>query len=72
MAKTLELVFITADGKNSKISVEDPKEPVDVAAVKQAMDSILAANIFMTSSGDLTAKKNARIIDRTVQEYELI
>ncbi|MBM7693087.1 hypothetical protein JOC77_002526 [Peribacillus deserti] len=71
MAKTLELVFITADGKNSKISVEDPQEPVDVNAVKQAMDSILAANIFMTSSGDLTAKKNARVIDRTVEEYEM-
>ncbi|WP_409291928.1 DUF2922 domain-containing protein [Peribacillus sp. SCS-37] len=71
MAKTLELIFLTAEGKESRINIEDPREPADVNAVKRAMDSVVAANIFMTNSGDLAGKKSARIIDRSVQEFEL-
>ncbi|WP_026692274.1 DUF2922 domain-containing protein [Peribacillus kribbensis] len=70
MSKTLELIFTTSEGKNASISIADPKEPVDINEVKQAMDAITSANIFMTGSGDLAARKGARLIDRSVEEYE--
>lgn len=71
MAKTLELHFTNAAGKTAKVNIESPIEPVDQAALNNAMDEILASNIFITNDGDLVSKKGARIIDRTVTEIEL-
>ncbi|MFS0674946.1 DUF2922 domain-containing protein [Ornithinibacillus sp. 179-J 7C1 HS] len=70
--KTLELKFENEDGKTVTYSLEKPIEPVDPAAVSAAMDEILAQNAFTTSGGDLVAKKSARIVERNVQDIELI
>jgi hypothetical protein len=71
MAKSLELQFVTETGKQARISIVNPKEPVDEAAVKQAMDVIVASGIFNTAGGNLAQSKGARIIDRSVTDYEL-
>lgn len=70
--KKLELKFENEDGKVVTYSVDNPIEPVDPANVESAMDVILAQNAFTTSGGNLVAKKSARIVDRTVQEIELV
>ncbi|MBU8916022.1 DUF2922 domain-containing protein [Bacillus sp. FJAT-29953] len=72
MAKTLELMFGTEFGKTARISVDNPKEPVDEAAVKQAMEQIIAADVFTSASGRYVASKGARVIDRNVVEYEIV
>ncbi|MDQ0217328.1 DUF2922 domain-containing protein [Peribacillus cavernae] len=72
MAKTLEMIFVTQEGKTASITIEEPKEPVDINAVKQAMDVILAANVFTSPSGDFVGKKGARVVERNVNEYEVI
>ncbi len=66
--KTLELYFQTAEGKSAKISVPDPKEPVDALAVQQAMDLIVAKNIFLFATGEIAAKANARVVERTITD----
>jgi hypothetical protein len=71
MAKTLELQFVTEGGKPARITVENPKEPIDEAAVKQSMNIIVASGIFNTSSGNLASSKGARIVERNVTDYEL-
>jgi hypothetical protein len=72
MAKTLELQFGTEMGKTSSIPVENPKEPIDEAVVKQSMAQIIASGIFTTASGRLVVAKGARVIDRNVTDYELV
>jgi hypothetical protein len=72
MAKTLELQFSTELGKTASISVENPKEPIDEAVVKQSMAQIIASEIFTTGSGKFVAAKGARVIDRNVTDYELV
>ena len=72
MAKILELQFGTEMGKTASLSVENPKEPIDEAFVKQSMTQIIAANIFTTASGKLVVAKGARVIDRNVTDYELV
>lgn len=72
MAKTLELVFVTEFGKPARISIEQPKEPVDPVQIKQAMEQIIAANAFYTANGNLASVNTARVIDRNVTEYELL
>jgi hypothetical protein len=70
MAKTLELIF---DGQRGavKVSVKNPKEPIDPTAIKAAMDEIVLANVFVAANGRIVSPKNARVIDRTTQEIEL-
>jgi hypothetical protein len=38
MAKTLELQFVTEGGNNARLSVDNPKEPIEEAVVKQTME----------------------------------
>lgn len=71
MAKTLEMRFKNEEGKNATISVDEPIEPVDPAAVSAAMDAILASNAFFTNGGDLVSKVDARVVERNVEEVEL-
>lgn len=66
--KKLDLQFLNEAGKTVTISLEQPVEPFDEAAINQAMDAILAQNVIASSGGALVSKKAARIVDRTVQE----
>ncbi|MFT4416292.1 DUF2922 domain-containing protein [Fredinandcohnia humi] len=72
MAKTLEMLFTNEDGKSATVSIESPTEPVDSAAVSAAMDTILAANVFITTGGDLVSKRGARVVERNVLPVEII
>ncbi|MGM9923233.1 MAG: DUF2922 domain-containing protein [Bacillus sp. (in: firmicutes)] len=71
MSKILELVFTTDGGKTTTLAVDKPKGPLDVAAVKAVMDTLIAQSVFTSSSGKVAAKKAIRVVDRTVQEYEM-
>jgi Protein of unknown function (DUF2922) len=70
--KKLELKFENEDGKVVTYSVDNPIEPVDPATVGSAMDEILTQNAFTTSGGNLVAKKSARVVERIVQDIELV
>ncbi|MFZ7946206.1 DUF2922 domain-containing protein [Neobacillus sp. 19] len=71
MAKALELQFGTEFGKTARISLENPKEPIDEALVKLSMEQIIASDIFTSASGRFVAPKGVRVIERNVTDYEL-
>ncbi|UQD52415.1 DUF2922 domain-containing protein [Bacillus methanolicus] len=71
MAKILELDFVTNTGKNARLTIDNPKEPVNANTVKQSMAQIIASNVFVSSNGSLAAIKGARVIERNVTEYEI-
>lgn len=71
MAKTLELQFVTAEGRTARVSVDNPNEPINLDQIKNVMDQIISDNAFNTEYGDFVTKKNARVIERNVVEYEL-
>ncbi|MEH7383272.1 DUF2922 domain-containing protein [Bacillus sp. JJ1533] len=71
MAKTLEMQFINEDGKTAIVSIENPIEPVDTAALSAAMDLIVSTDAFITAGGSIVEKKGARIVERNVQTVEL-
>ena len=71
MAKTLEMQFKNEDGKTATISIENPIEPVDAAAVSAAMDLIISTNAFFTPGGAIVEKKGARVVERNVETVEL-
>jgi len=67
MAKSLEMTFQNAAGKNARISVADPRDDVDAAEVQAVMDTILARNIFNTSGGDMVKVVSATVVTRDVE-----
>lgn len=71
MAKTIELLFLNAEGKTVRYTLDNPVDPVDSAAVNSAMDTILAQNAFTSAGGDLVSKKGARIVERNVTDIML-
>ena len=52
MAKTIELHFTNSVGKVTKLTVENPKEPIDPVATKAVMEQIIAAGVFGMKQGD--------------------
>jgi hypothetical protein len=72
MAKTLELEFVTELGKSARLTVENPKEPIEEAAVKNAMEEIIASGVFTSANGNFVSVKGARVVDRNVTEYEIV
>ncbi|ALC92820.1 hypothetical protein AM500_14445 [Bacillus sp. FJAT-18017] len=72
MAKTLELNFMTETGKVSRLAIDNPKEPIDQAVVKQSMEQIIASNAFHSPNGNYTAVESARVIERNVTDYEIV
>lgn len=70
--KKLELIFTTDLDKTATFSLDSPVEPVDAEAVNEAMDLIVAENVFKPASGgEIIKKKAARIVDRQVEDIEL-
>jgi hypothetical protein len=72
MAKTLELQFVTENGKVARLAVDNPKEPIDQSAVKQSMDQIITSGVFYTVNGNFVSAQGARIIERNVTDYEIV
>lgn len=70
--KRLELIFENEEGKNVTYTLDNPIEPVDPAAVNEAMDEIIAQDVFYSKGGDIVAKKAARIVERNVMDIEII
>ncbi|MCM3321563.1 DUF2922 domain-containing protein [Cytobacillus kochii] len=72
MTKKLELTFGTADGSVSTISVDEPKEPIDIAEVITVMEEMIASEAVQSTKGKLANVKGARLVERTVTDYEIV
>lgn len=66
MNKRLELRFENEEGKLVTITLDNPIEPADPIAVETAMDAVIASAAFTSSGGLFVAKRDARIVDRSV------
>lgn len=55
----LELQFLTDQNKKVRIAVQNPKLPIDSAAVNSAMDLMISKNAFAFTQGNLTGKVGA-------------
>ena len=70
MEKSLQLVFKNASGNTKLITISNPKDNLTKAQTDEAMQKIIAANVFKTVGGDLTQAVEARVVNRNVQVLE--
>ena len=67
MEKSLQLVFKNAAGSTKLITISNPKDDLTKAQTDEAMQKIVAANVFNTVGGDLVQAVEARVVNRNVQ-----
>ncbi|WAA13494.1 DUF2922 domain-containing protein [Fervidibacillus halotolerans] len=71
MEKTLDLYFLTEEGKTARLTVNDPKEDLTGSEIKAAMDQIVSSGVFFSTSGSFVSAKEARLVERNVVSIEL-
>ena len=68
MAKTLQLNFSTAAGKNVMLTVDEPRADLTESDIETAMQDIIASGVFEVEGAPLATSKGARIVERNVTE----
>ncbi|TQR19474.1 DUF2922 domain-containing protein [Psychrobacillus vulpis] len=66
MAKSLQLLFETVDGKRLMLSVDDPKDSLTNTEIEAGMESIIASNVFYVEGTPISIVKSAQVVDRNV------
>jgi len=66
MAKTLQLQFEAANGKNITISVDEPKESLTSEEIQAGMNAIINSNVFQVEGAPLTLAKTAKVVEQNV------
>lgn len=67
MDRTLQLVFLNADGGRVTLNIPEPLDELDPTAVEQAMDQIITADVVITSGGGLISKVRAVVVSRDLE-----
>jgi len=71
MEYNLSMTFLTALGIKSSLSVSGVKATITEDEVNALMDTIIAKDIFKTTTGALAKKSGAQITQRQVTKFEV-
>lgn len=66
--KVLRMVFRNQSGGNVTMNLNNPRADLTAADIEQAMDLVIARNVFTSAGGDLVAKQDIRVIDTTTSD----
>ena len=72
VTKKLLMTFKTDEDKNVSISVEDPKDNLTESQILEAMNVIIANNVFAPNGEALVEKVGAKVVETETQEYDLV
>jgi hypothetical protein len=72
MEYVLAMTFLTELGIKSNFTISGIKPDLTSAQVNTLMDTIIAKNIFFTTTGALAKKSGAQITQRTVTKIDII
>lgn len=71
MTKVLELKFSLADNSSLTLTIPKPKSDLTVAQINEAMDTMVASNCIARKGNTITGKKEARFVERNVNNVVL-
>ena len=72
VTKKLLMTFKTDEDKNVSISVEDPRPNLTESQILEAMNVIIANNVFAPNGEALVEKVGAKVVETETQEYDLV
>ena len=70
--KKLVMIFKNSADKKVTISIEDPKDDLTQEQIKNAMDIIVAKNVFKKNDYALVEAVEAQIVTTQTTDYDLI
>ncbi|MBU5337264.1 DUF2922 domain-containing protein [Intestinibacter bartlettii] len=70
--KKLVMIFKNSAGKKVTISIEDPKDDLTEEQIKNAMDTIVAKNVFKKNDYALVEAVGAQIVTTQTTDYDLV
>ncbi|CEP97192.1 DUF2922 domain-containing protein [Paraclostridium sordellii] len=71
-AKKLLMTFTTKIGRKISISIDDPKDDITEAQIKECMDLIVSKNIFAPYGSEIESAQEAKIVVTDTSEYDLV
>lgn len=71
MEYTLTMVFNTALGEKTSLSISGVKSTITQADADSLMDTIIAKDVFITNSGKLVGKESAQLTAKTVTKFDV-
>lgn len=71
MEYTLTMVFNTAFGEKTSLSISGVKSTITQADADALMDTIIAKDVFITNSGKLVGKESAQLTAKTVTKFDV-
>ena len=72
VTKKLLMTFKTDEDKNVSISIEDPKPNLTESEILEAMNIIIAKDVFAPNGEALVEKVGAKVVETETQEYDLV
>ena len=71
MEYTLSMTFLTELGIKTTLNVSGVKPTLTRDEVNALMDTVIAKNIFTTTTGSLAKKSGAQVTQRQVTKFEV-
>ncbi len=68
LTNVLRMSFRCTDDSGATLTVVDPKPDLNEAAIKGAMNIIIAENVFSYNGADLATPASAKIVKTTTDE----
>ncbi|WP_160683853.1 DUF2922 domain-containing protein [Clostridium sp. C2-6-12] len=69
MEYVLTMVFATEKGGKTTISINGVKSTFTEAQANALMDTIIAKNVFLTPTGALVSKADAKMTERKITKF---
>lgn len=69
--KVLQMTFATTGGGTIRISVGDTADDLTPTKINEAMDAIVAANVFEAKTGEIMGKAKARYVTQEIENVEM-
>ena len=63
------MIFLTERGAKSTLSITGVKSTITEVEALALMDTIIAKDIFLTTTGALTQKESAQLTERKITKY---
>ena len=71
MEYILSMVFLTEQGSKFTITINSVKSTITQDQVKALMDTIIAKNIFLTSTGAFVSRSDAKLTERKITKFKV-
>lgn len=69
---SLIMTFINSDNSRISLSVQDPREDITEAEIKEAMELVVSKNIFAPNGLDLVSAVDAKVVVTETTPFDLV